>query len=1200
VRNRIGKPLVLKACAVFFTTAIFPLSASNQTTFLESFDNPPDYGNHWAVAGQTGASTVTYTQGTFRIQAPPVCTGPSTVTGPGTGITYRSKQAFVGDLDVSFQLNHGGFGRTTVGLWSATSNQLVIQSILDTDDTAYLSFGSGANATEYTYSSAPYMNKWITLRIQIVGGQVNFFADDGTGSQLLKTWPVPVTTFPDAYYLAFGAGSVCWKSGANDTSFRRVTVTGTPSLPYSYTSFQGQTYSLNAWPGADLAVLTSAADLDPVTMARIGSALDAAWNVYFQLIGKPPTPLTSTTFLGKGTIAEVPLGATCGAACSYLGYTGTEIAAPYFDVLYNGVKNSGQYDQVLFYELGRNFWFYQKQLGSIDAFVTGFAIANRFVSMQQAGLQGGPFNGTPFATFQQQATTDLIAAYLANPSLNWRNTIGAGQGVPGQIYNGSADLAGAMFYKIYSDHGYSKYQDFFKALALQPTATTPAGAIQNFETAALQATGEDYGFLFDPSTVGTFANFETLDTTTQGNWPGHYGQDGYIIANGASNVPVYATASFSGSNTWTWVASSTDPRALLKSATSTDRIASTYYAPDSFTIDLPLSRGPHRVALYLLDLDTSERSETVSILDPNNNAVLNTQSFAGLHNGKYAVWTLQGHVLVRVTRTGGINAVLSGLFFDTPSIVNPPLVSVTSPSAGTVTGSVTLTASVQTTIGVQAVQFLLDANPFGSPVTSGVAGNYSIQWATATSSNGPHTVAATALDTQGQSTTSAPVTVTVSNPTLPPSTAVVFVRTDTTTQGSWKSTYGIDGEMIANDSSHLPSYATVGLGNALQWTWSASTADQRAPAKYGSSTDRIASTFYNSPGFTIDVNPTDNQPHQVALYLLDWDSAGRTQTVSILDPNTHAVLDTRTAQNFYAGEYLVWNIQGHVLVQVQLLSGINAVVSGIFFSTAGTSTAPAPTVSITSPVPNALLGGTTMLVATASSTVGISSVKFVLDGNVNLGTAIADGSSYSFQWSAISAPNGMHTLTAIATDTLSQQTTSAPISITVGSPTVDGSAVFVARDTATGGSWKTRYGGDGEVIANDSTNPPGYAVLSVNAAANWTWAANISDARALQTAAGNSRIASTFYAANSFSMDLHLTDTLTHQLALYFLDWDDGGRAETVMILNANTQAVLDTQSIANFKNGAYLVWNITGHVTVVFNRTAGQNAVVSGVFLAP
>jgi hypothetical protein len=191
-------------------------------------------------------------------------------------------------------------------------------------------------------------------------------------------------------------------------------------------------------------------------------------------------------------------------------------------------------------------------------------------------------------------------------------------------------------------------------------------------------------------------------------------------------------------------------------------------------------------------------------------------------------------------------------------------------------------------------------------------------------------------------------------------------------------------------------------------------------------------------------------------------------------------------------------------------------------------------------------------------------------------------------------------LTAVATDVLSQQTTSTSISITVNNAAPSTSAVFAARDISTEGSWKTHYGGDGEIIANDSTNPPGYATLTFTGAAAWTWLGNTSDLRAPQQVASGNRIASTFYAVNSFSLDVNLTDSSAHQLALYFLDWDDGGRAQTVTIRDANTQNILDTQTVANFQNGTYLVWTIKGHVAIQFSRTAGQTAAVSGVFLSP
>ena len=62
-------------------------------------------------------------------------------------------------------------------------------------------------------------------------------------------------------------------------------------------------------------------------------------------------------------------------------------------------------------------------------------------------------------------------------------------------------------------------------------------------------------------------------------------------------------------------------------------------------------------------------------------------------------------------------------------------------------------------------------------------------------------------------------------------------------------------------------------------------------------------------------------------------------------------------------------------------------------------------------------------------------------------------------------------------------------------------------------------------------------------------------------------------------------------------DWDNQGRSEKIKIQDASSGATLDTQSVSNFANGVYLIWTITGHVTITVTPTAGPNAVISGIF---
>ena len=52
-----------------------------------------------------------------------------------------------------------------------------------------------------------------------------------------------------------------------------------------------------------------------------------------------------------------------------------------------------------------------------------------------------------------------------------------------------------------------------------------------------------------------------------------------------------------------------------------------------------------------------------------------------------------------------------------------------------------------------------------------------------------------------------------------------------------------------------------------------------------------------------------------------------------------------------------------------------------------------------------------------------------------------------------------------------------------------------------------------------------------------------------------------------------------------------------MQISDAATGTVLNTQSISSFHNGLYLDYEVSGHIRVTITRTAGSNAVLSGLF---
>ena len=327
-----------------------------------------------------------------------------------------------------------------------------------------------------------------------------------------------------------------------------------------------------------------------------------------------------------------------------------------------------------------------------------------------------------------------------------------------------------------------------------------------------------------------------------------------------------------------------------------------------------------------------------------------------------------------------------------------------------------------------------------------------------------------------------------------------YVGMDASTQGTWAGSYGLDGNLIATETAAPPSYATVTVNGAATYTWGASTADPRALQTASGATTRIASTYYSAGSFTINVNVTDSNTHKIALYLLDWDSGVRAETITISDANSHALLDTESYANFHNGVYATWNISGSVIIQVTDTGGANPVVAGLFFD-------PASTI----------------------------------------------------------APAG---------------------------------ASYLGTDTTTQGAWTGKYGSTGYLIANDANNTPNYATVGLAGDNTYTWAASTADLRALQVSSGaSSGIASTYYAANSFTINVNLFDGNTHKVSIYLLDWDSTVRAETISLIDANSHVLLNTQHYSSFQNGEYAIWNVKGNVIIQVLGTSGANAVVSGIF---
>jgi RHS repeat-associated protein len=165
------------------------------------------------------------------------------------------------------------------------------------------------------------------------------------------------------------------------------------------------------------------------------------------------------------------------------------------------------------------------------------------------------------------------------------------------------------------------------------------------------------------SGTGVSATFVSLDTATQGNWVGVYGQDGYNIIGASAQNPSYATITPAHNQFWTWLYSTTAARALVKPG-STDRIAACWFNTSTFNIRVAnTDTNLHRVALYLLDWEAGGRQLRVEAWNTATNTKLGEQVVTGFQNGTYVVWNVRGDVTFKIVNLVG-NGVVSGLFFD--------------------------------------------------------------------------------------------------------------------------------------------------------------------------------------------------------------------------------------------------------------------------------------------------------------------------------------------------------------------------------------------------------------------------------------------------------------------------------------------------------------------------------------------------------
>ena len=201
--------------------------------------------------------------------------------------------------------------------------------------------------------------------------------------------------------------------------------------------------------------------------------------------------------------------------------------------------------------------------------------------------------------------------------------------------------------------------------------------------------------------------------------------------------------------------------------------------------------------------------------------------------------------------------------------------------------------------------------------------------------SGTYTLTVTAHDAPGRhGTASTTVAIIADRP------GAVPLGRDSFRQGDWLGAYGSQGFVLPGDDAAAPLYAGVSVTGATTSTWATNGLDPRAPMR----TDGLPAAYCSSwsgSGFTIDVDVGDGQAHDLALYALDANDQGLEEQIQVLDALTGAVLDAESISSFGSGVYLRWAISGSVRIRVESLTSSPAVVNGLFFG-AASSTTPYP------------------------------------------------------------------------------------------------------------------------------------------------------------------------------------------------------------------------------------------------------------------
>lgn len=154
-----------------------------------------------------------------------------------------------------------------------------------------------------------------------------------------------------------------------------------------------------------------------------------------------------------------------------------------------------------------------------------------------------------------------------------------------------------------------------------------------------------------------------------------------------------------------------------------------------------------------------------------------------------------------------------------------------------------------------------------------------------------------------------------------------FVANNTTNKGNWQASFGSQGQYFPGVSNSFPSFVTVSVSGATN----ASGGSAAAMLQNASGKGHVAGYLATDSQMTLDMNFTDGAVHQTTFYVADTRNKKLAERISVVDASTGNVLASQDVSAFKNGQYISFDLSGHVQVQITRLAGPDAVLNGVFF-----------------------------------------------------------------------------------------------------------------------------------------------------------------------------------------------------------------------------------------------------------------------------